>query len=202
MEWIHTSLMTNILYLLLVVGLWLVSIAIVSPGTGLYEILAGLFLVSAGIGLALVPINYWAVGLLLAGLACFTFALVRKKESLWLAAAGVLISTGSVFLFRLEDKITAVNPVLAVLASMSTVWFYWFAVRHIIGLQAAGSVLDPDHLLHQIAEARTDLEPMGTVYVNGELWTAVSESGKISTGENVEIVGREGLILQVRAVDA
>jgi len=202
MEWIQTSLVTNILYLLLVAGLWLVSIAIVSPGTGLYEVLAGLFLLAAGVGLVLVPVNFWAVGLLLAGLTCFIFALVRKRESLWLAAAGVLISAGSVFLFRLEDKIIAVNPVLAILASISTVWFYWFAVRHVIGLQATGSALDPDQLIHQIAEARTELDPMGTIYVNGELWTAESESGRISIGENVEIISRKGLILQVRVVDA
>ncbi|MBN1266771.1 MAG: hypothetical protein JXA25_14840 [Anaerolineales bacterium] len=202
MDWIFSPLMPNILYLLLVVGLWLVSIALISPGTGIYEILAGIFLLAAGAGLVIIPVNWWAVGLLLAGLICFGFALVRRQESLWLAAAGVFISTGSVFLFRLEGQVVAVYPVLAVLASASTVWFYWFALRHVLNSQLSESVLDPDRLLHQIAEARSDLDPVGTIYIQGELWTAQAAAERIAAGEKVEITGRSGLVLLVRAVDA
>jgi membrane-bound serine protease (ClpP class) len=54
-------------------------------------------------------------------------------------------------------------------------------------------------LLGQRAVARTELHPDGTVFVSGELWKAVSESGTIPEGAEVVITGIEGLKLRVRA---
>ena len=45
--------------------------------------------------------------------------------------------------------------------------------------------------------ARTDIAPRGKVFVRGELWDAVAETA-VPAGERVEVVGAEGLVLQVR----
>ena len=42
------------------------------------------------------------------------------------------------------------------------------------------------------------LTPLGTITVNGEYWRAKSLDGNIEVGENVEIVGLEGLTLKVK----
>jgi membrane-bound ClpP family serine protease len=46
--------------------------------------------------------------------------------------------------------------------------------------------------------ARSDLAPSGTVFVQGELWSAESEDGVIPTGGRVRVVGVSGLHLSVR----
>ena len=51
-------------------------------------------------------------------------------------------------------------------------------------------------LLGQRAIARTELHPDGTVFVSGELWNAVSESGTIPERAEVVITGVEGLRLR------
>lgn len=51
--------------------------------------------------------------------------------------------------------------------------------------------------LHRYGEARTDLAPRGKVFVSGELWEAVAED-RVAAGDPVEVIGRQGLKLQVR----
>jgi membrane-bound serine protease (ClpP class) len=45
---------------------------------------------------------------------------------------------------------------------------------------------------------RAPLDPVGAVWVAGELWTAVADDGPLAEGEPVEVVAVEGLRLRVR----
>jgi membrane-bound serine protease (ClpP class) len=54
-----------------------------------------------------------------------------------------------------------------------------------------------EDLVGRTAEVRTSLNPKGTVFVEGESWTAVSDSGRIEAGEEVLITRVEGLKLWV-----
>ena len=48
--------------------------------------------------------------------------------------------------------------------------------------------------------AKTSLEPEGVVLAAGEQWTATSASGtRIEAGQNVRVVGQDGLTLRVEA---
>jgi membrane-bound ClpP family serine protease len=49
-----------------------------------------------------------------------------------------------------------------------------------------------------VGEARTDLNPTGTVFVGGTWWTAEAVDGEIKAGEKVEVVAMEGLRLKVK----
>jgi membrane-bound ClpP family serine protease len=46
-------------------------------------------------------------------------------------------------------------------------------------------------------KAASNLDPEGMVRIKGELWGATSKEGKISTGEEILVVGEDGLKLQV-----
>jgi membrane-bound serine protease (ClpP class) len=54
--------------------------------------------------------------------------------------------------------------------------------------------------LGEIGEVRTALDPTGSIYVAGELWTARSEK-VLEPGEKVKVLDREGLLLIVEPVD-
>ena len=54
-----------------------------------------------------------------------------------------------------------------------------------------------EDLIGKTAEAREALEPKGIVFVEGERWAAVSESGRVEPGEEVIITKVEGLKLYV-----
>jgi membrane-bound serine protease (ClpP class) len=56
-------------------------------------------------------------------------------------------------------------------------------------------------LIGKTGEARTDLNPTGTIYVASELWTAEVRGGNIPSGSRVEIVGADGIKLWVKRRD-
>ena len=56
-----------------------------------------------------------------------------------------------------------------------------------------------ESLIGKPAEVRQALTPDGMVFVNGELWSATSESGPIGAGEHVVVTGEEGFALRVKS---
>ena len=54
-----------------------------------------------------------------------------------------------------------------------------------------------EDLVGKTAEVKTALEPRGIVFVEGERWTAVSESGRVEPGEEVIISRVDNLRLYV-----
>ena len=191
--------MPNLVYLLLMAGVWLAAMAIVSPGTGLLEIGAVAILVMAGLGTLQVPVDLWAVAVIVVGAVMFVGALRWKRTALWLVLSALLLSTGSAFLLGLRAGQPAVHPLLAVAVSALTVGFFWISVRRGILAQRAKPLHNPDDLLGQVGDVRSVLEPVGSVYVGGELWSARSET-PLAVGTTVRVRGREGLVLLVDPV--
>ena len=54
-----------------------------------------------------------------------------------------------------------------------------------------------EELIGKIAEVQTVMEPKGTVFIEGERWTATSESGRIEPGEEVIVTKVNGLKMWV-----
>ncbi len=54
-----------------------------------------------------------------------------------------------------------------------------------------------EELIGKIAEVKTVIKPRGTVFIQGETWTAISETGRIEPGEEVIITRIDGLKLWV-----
>ena len=54
-----------------------------------------------------------------------------------------------------------------------------------------------EDLIGKTAEVKVALEPKGVVFIQGERWTAVSETGQVESGEEVIITKVDGLKLWV-----
>lgn len=192
--------LANILYLLLVAGIWLAAMALVTPGTGVLELLALAALAGGGAGLLLLPTEGWALTGIVIGGGLFVVALLGRRPGVWLVGSAIALSLGSVLLFRLEPGgPPAVHPLVALLASAGTLAFFWLVIRKTAQAQRAVPVNDPNAILGEVGEARTPLEPIGTVYVGGELWTARS-STPVAPGGKVRVNRVLGLILEVAPV--
>lgn len=195
-----TPVMANVLYLILVLGLWATALALVTPGTGVLELLALGAIAVSGFGLLTVPFNLWALPLLILGVAAFGLSLWRWDRGVWLVASAVFLSLGSVFLFRLPGQVIAVHPLLGAGVSLLTLGFFWLMIRKSMLAFKAPPNQSLSHVIGQTGEVRTTLKPVGSVYVDGELWSARSEK-TIRVGSQVKVVGREGLILIVEQVE-
>ena len=54
-----------------------------------------------------------------------------------------------------------------------------------------------EELIGRTADVLVALEPKGTVFIEGERWSAISEAGRVEPGEEVIITKVEGLKLYV-----
>lgn len=190
----------NVAYLLLVGGALLAILALLNPGTGLLEIAALILLVLAGWGIYNLPINYWALGLLLLGVLPFLFALRKSGQKIYLIISITALVVGSIFLFQGEGLKPAVNPFLAVLVSVLVVGFVWVVAQKTLEAERARPVHDLTELIDTIGEAKTDIHAEGSVQIAGELWSARSQQ-PIPVGSRVRVIDREGFILDVEKVE-
>lgn len=186
----------NIAYLFLLGGVLLAMLALVTPGTGLFEIGAFFCIALAGYAIYNLSFNGWAMILLGLSIIPFVYALRKPGREPFLAAAIVLLVLGSVFMFpRTEDQ-QFVNPVVAIVASALVAGFLWISVRKSVDAANMRPLHDMTRLVGQVGEARTKVNDEGSVLVAGELWSARSDA-PIPAGSSVRVVRREGFILIV-----
>lgn len=194
----------NVVYLLLASGLIFAVLALAAPGTGLLELgaVAALLVAGASIYIYSLPINTWAVVLLLAGLVLFVVAVYKARKWPFLLASILALVIGSAYLFSSGVwYLPAVNPLLAAVVSVLSGSFFWVAARKVIDADRTRPRHELEALIGVIGEAKTDVLAEGSVLAAGELWSARSEQ-LIPAGSRVRVVAREGFILQVEQVES
>jgi len=189
----------NVAYLILLAGVMLGFMAIVSPGTGLFEVGAFFCLMLAGYAVYNLSFNWWALVLLVLSLIPFIYAIQKPKRELYLGLSIVLLTVGSVFLFPNSEGIIAVNPLVAITASVLVAGFLWIAVRKSIEASSVRPSHDLDALIGKVGEARTKVFDDGSVQVGGELWSARSETS-IPAGSSIRVVRRDGFVVTVEKI--
>ena len=189
----------NVVYLILIFGLLLTTMALLSPGTTILELLAFFSLLLAGYGIYNLSINVWALVILLVGVILFVLAVRKFRHPVYLVLSIVALIIGSVFIFPGETWWQpGVNPFLATIGSLLVGGFLWVIATKAMEVAATPPVHDMNALIGSIGEAKTDIHKEGSVQVAGELWSAQSED-PISRGSTVRVVGRDGFILRVES---
>jgi membrane-bound serine protease (ClpP class) len=186
----------NVAYLILLSGVLLGLMAIVTPGTGLFEVGAFFCLALAGYAVYNLSFNWWALIILVLSIVPFIYAVQRPKRELYLGFSILLLVIGSMFLFAGDGWKPAVNPFVALVASGLLSAFLWIVVRKTIQAAGARPTHDLEILVGSSGEARSNIHEEGSVYVAGEMWSARSDQ-TIPVGSPVRVVRREGLILVV-----
>jgi len=186
----------NVAYLVLLAGVLLGLMAIITPGTGMFEVGAFFCLALAGYAVYNLSFNLWALIVLVLSIIPFVFAIQKPRREWFLALSILGLVVGSVFLFATEGWQPAVNFPLALISSTLYAGFIWVAVRKTLQAAHSRPVHDLSTLIGQIGEAKTRILKDGSVQVAGELWSARSEKS-IPSGSNIKVVAREGFVLVV-----
>ena len=186
----------NVAYLILLGGVLLGLMAIVTPGTGLFEVGAFFCLALAGYAVYNLSFNLWALVVLVLSILPFFYAIQKPKRELYLGLSIFLLVIGSVFLFAVDGWKPAVNPFVAFLSSILLAVFLWIVVRKSVPDASARPAHDLNGLVGAIGETRSQVHEEGSVYVAGEMWSA--KSGQpIPAGCVVRVIRREGFVLVV-----
>ena len=191
----------NVAYFLLVFGFLFAVLALFTPGTGILEIGAIFALLLAGYSMLALPINIWALGILILGVFPFLIALKRSHQYWYLVLTIAALVVGTVFMFRTEDGKAAIDPLLAVVVSSVVILVLWVIGRRGIEAISQQPVHDLDRLLGLTGLAGTDIHHEGSLLIGGEEWTAQSKT-PIPAGTEVRVVSRAGLVLQVEPISS
>jgi membrane-bound serine protease (ClpP class) len=191
----------NVAYLILTFGLILMVLAVLSPGTGLLELAALAVFGLVGWIIFNTGFNLWSLIILLVGAVLFVLAVRWPKKPVFLILSIAALVIGSAFLFPSDEWWKpAVNPFLALVVATLTALFFWFAFRKIIEAKSVRPTHDLSALVGEIGEAKSEIDPQGSVQIAGELWSARSEQ-PIPLGNQVRVLGRDGLTLLVEPAE-
>jgi membrane-bound serine protease (ClpP class) len=187
----------NIAYLVIVTAFLLTLVALIIPGTGIPEVLLAICLVLAGFLVYYLGINAWAAVVLVASIVPFLLAIRLKRWRIpLLIVTMLLLIGGSIFLFTGKNGLPLVNPVLAVFVSLVSGGLVWVGADRASAAMQRAPVHNPEALIGKIGEARTAIHLEGSVQLDGELWSARSET-PIKERSSVRVIRRDGLILTV-----
>jgi membrane-bound serine protease (ClpP class) len=186
----------NLAYLLMMGSILLALLALLTPGTGVLELGAVIALLLVGVQLFNLPINLWALGVILVGAALYAVAIVRRGDPVLLASGIVVIFIGAGLVYRGENSLIGVSPWLILLVSVGEGSILWVVTQKVLHAAVSPPLQDMNYLIGSQAETRTFVQDEGTVYADGEEWSARSET-PIPAQTAVQIIGREGFTLLV-----
>ena len=199
-RFLHVISDPNIAYILLSLATIGLITEISNPGLIFPGVVGGICLFLAFYSLGVLN-AYWA-GVLLIFLAIGLFVAEVFTQAFGILTAGGIASLviGSLILFSHNSPEMQVNKGLIAGVTILIAAFIAFIVGAAVRGQRRRVATGAEGLIGKVAVAKTSLDPKGTVLVEGELWKAVLDSGKVEPGEEVTITKVEGLKLFVTQI--
>ncbi len=188
----------NIGFVLLIAGALGLYIEFNAPGLIVPGVAGGILLLLGLSSLSVLPISWVGVSLLILGLvlfgleAHFTSGILGVGGAVSMVLGAVLLVNGPPSLqIHLSTALAVVIPF-----AMITI----FLLTIVMKAQVNKAITGMKGMLGEVGEARTELSPVGKIFIHGEYWNAES-SVPVSPGTKVRVVSSEGLTLHVEPIN-
>ena len=196
-RWVHTFTSPSITLLLLIAGLCLVMFEYYTAGVGLAGVTGAASLVAAFAGFAHLPVQWWAMGLVLLAFVVFAVELQVGTIGPYTALGFVLLVVGC---WNLIGGASQLDPPLWVLAIVivSTMAFVVGGMTAMIRARFSTPTIGRTSLVGEEGTALEDVAPEGIVEVRGARWHALTNRATpVRAGEMVRVVAIDGFALEV-----
>jgi len=192
-------------YALFIVGCSALLVELSHPGALVPGISGAVCLLLALTGFALLPVNWLCLPLIVAALGLFALDVKLTAHGGLTVAGLAAFAAGSLLLYAVPGNKTAaaVSLPLLIMLMLIGACLTTFLVRAAVHVRRVPSLIGPQRLLGRTAIVTTALQPGGVVRVAGELWSAelcAVPAPILQAGQQVRIVGRRGLTLEVEPV--
>jgi len=187
----------DIAFLLFSIGGLGIMLELYHPGAIFPGVIGGISLILAFYAFQTLPIN--TAGLLLIILALVLFMVEIKVTSYGLLTVGGIVSLSLGGLMLIDSSNTALQVSKGIVFSVSiSLGLLLLLVGYLVARTYRRQVsTGSEGMIGEVGEARTELNPSGTVFASGELWKATSAE-PIEKGAEVVIEKVEGIHLRVR----
>jgi membrane-bound serine protease (ClpP class) len=198
---LRLSLSPAIAYLFLLVGLSVAAFEFYAAGVGVAAAVSVLTLFLSGYGIAVLPVNWWALGLGILGLGLFLFDFQRIQLRIASLVGTVAILIGARY-FVHEPPQLSMTWWSAALIVLAIALFFLFAMTTVVRARFSTPTIGREYLIGKTGVAETAVTPEGVVVVDGARWKANSgRASGIEAGDQVIIAAVEGIILEVDPVE-
>ena len=197
---LHVITNPNIAFILMIIGVNGILFELSSPGGWFAGLVGVVCLLLALYAFGTLPVNYTGFLFIILAFILF-FADIKAATHGVLSAIGVAALTFGAFVL-FESPAFAISRVVIGAVALFTGAFFAFVVTKALRIQMRPVVTGGEALIGAIAEARTDLNPGGRVFIAGEYWDAMVQEGTVQNGEKVRIVARDKLHLTVQRIDS
>jgi membrane-bound serine protease (ClpP class) len=187
----------NLVYILLMLGLYGLIYEFFTPGIGIGLIGGGISLLLALLGLQILPISLVGIGLILFGALLMVLDAFTPTDGLLTMGGVVSLLIGSFSLFELEGSAIRLSwgTIVATVGTM-TLLFLFVGSKGLLAQRRRPRPLTT--MVGLSGVAKDDLSPEGWVLVKGEYWRARAEGEPVRRGDRVTVVAQERSRLTVR----
>ena len=196
-RFLHAISNPNIAYILLSIGSLGIIAEIYHPGAFFPGIIGAISLLLAFYSLNVLEARWGGILLILLAFGLFIGEVLTAGFGLFLTGGIIALVLGSLILFPGGGALQ-ISPWLIALVTILVAAFFAFAIQKIIQIHHRQAYSGREELVGKTAVVRAALDPEGMVLFKGELWTAISEGGRVKPGEEVIITRVEGLKLYVK----
>ena len=198
-QFLHVLADPNMLLVLLVLAGLGIMFELQNPGAILPGVIGGLCLLLALYSMAVLPVNYAGVGLIV-------FGMLLLLAEVKVVSHGVLTVGGvaSFVIGALMLMDTTLTPALRVswqvieVMALLLLAFFLFVIGAAVRAHMRKVETGEQGMMHEGGRALSALNPGGSVLVEGERWRARAVEGEIAERDEIEVVGQEGFVLLVR----
>jgi len=189
----------SVAFVLLVLGALSLCLEFAAPGTTVFAGVGVVLLVVSGLGLLVLPLNWWAAALLILALGLVVAEFVAHSHGALAVSGLALLVFGALNLIDAQQApgvmiavwvVVLVGLALATLVALGV----WLALRS----RDQPATTGEQAMIGRLAEVRRRLEPDGMVFVEGALWQAISEDGTAEVGDWVRVTAIHELRLVVK----
>jgi membrane-bound serine protease (ClpP class) len=188
----------QVMMLLLLIAIYGIIAEMSHPGAIFPGVAGALALILLLYMSATLPLNIAGLALILLALALFVIDIFAPTHGVLTGGGIIAFFLGALMLFNQEPKVYQLPMTWIVSTTIVTAAFFIFFVSKGIRAQRLPKSAGTETMIGKIVAAKSKIDSSGgKVFVEGELWNAVSEIA-VEENQNVEIIGIEGLTLKVK----
>jgi membrane-bound serine protease (ClpP class) len=196
-RFLHAISNPNIAYVLLSLGTIGIIAEIYSPGAFFPGIIGAISLLLAFYSLGVLNAYWGGILLILLAFGLFIAEVLTTTFGLLTAGGITALVLGSLILFPEGGALFQIDPWLIATVAIFAGGLFAFIISRVIRAHRRQASTGREELIGKTAVVKVALEPEGTVFLKGERWTAVSETGRVEPEETVIITKVDGLKLYV-----
>ena len=192
----------NIAFLLLMLGFYGILFELYTPGWGVSGTVGAISIVLAFFGLAVLPINYAGLALIALALGLFVAEAFFTSYGALTLGGAVCLVLGGIMLIDTPAPVMRVSTSVVIPVALATALITFFLMTRLAtvwrtAVRTGSETLTGTQVRTEEAFVVRESGYEGMIRVHGALWKAVSDR-PVPAGARVEIIGRDGLTLQVR----